>query len=533
MNAVVESISGDRLRELFAVAAAHLEELAPAVNAINVYPVPDGDTGSNMSATLREAVRIAGDLPPGAPVGEVAAAIARGGLYGARGNSGVILSQALRGFAAALAARESLDGPAFAAALTAAADSAYSAVAEPREGTMLTVLRAAAQGAGSTPTPAALADVLSSAVGAAEEAEARTIDQLPQLREAGVTDSGGEGVCVILRGLHAALTGATVPPVANIAAAPANLHSLLEETYGHCTEFLLEQGTTPLDVDAIREWLSSGDNQSVVVVGDAGLARVHVHTLEPESLIAACSRFGDVRRVKVDDIDLQATQFAAGGSGATAKVAVLALSPGQGFDAVFRDLGVHVLRLGEITKPSAGEIAAAAEAIRVPDIVVLPNHENVLLAAQQAVALTSCSLHVVPSVTLPQGVAAAFAFDATAPLDVTTVTLAAAIATVRTVEVTRATASRTAEGIAVREGDWLALLDTRLVTTAVDSVSALIAGLRATAIDEPELITVYRGEGPDTEDASLLDALAESFPGSEVQILAGGQPLYVFIASIE
>jgi uncharacterized protein len=520
---------------MFTAAAGYLESVASAIDAINVYPVPDGDTGSNMSATLREAVRAADQLDPGSPAGDVLAAVARAALYGARGNSGVILSQALRGFAESVAGHAHIDAHGLVRSLESAGQRAYRAVAEPREGTMLTVLRVAAEGAAralSEQPLASLADVLGVAVRAAEAAEAATIDQLPQLREAGVTDSGGEGICAILRALHSSLIGAPLPVAANVPDAVPDLHALAYEGYGHCTEFLIERITDPVDIDVVREWLVADGYQSVVVIGDNDLARVHVHALDPKPVIAGAARYGRIRRVKIDDMDVQAGRFAESGSRATARVALLALSPGEGFDGIFHELGAHVMRL-EIVKPAAGEIARAADALRVPDVILLPDHDNVIWAADQAVDLASCTLHVVPAVTVPQGIAAALTFDEAAPIDKLAATMSDALGTVRTVEVTRAAASRMVEGVSVREGQWIALLDTKMVAGADAALEALISGLEAANAANAELVTVYLGEGQDEHAEEIPEAVSAAFPGPSVEVIDGGQPLYVFIASVE
>jgi uncharacterized protein len=529
------TIDGDRLREMFSAAAGHLESVASAIDAINVYPVPDGDTGSNMSATLREAVRAADQLDPGAQAGDVLAAIARAALYGARGNSGVILSQALRGFAEPSAGHDQISGRGLVSSLESACQRAYRAVAEPREGTMLTVLRVAAEEAARALSEQPLsppADVLAVAVGAAEAAEAATIDQLPQLREAGVTDSGGEGICAIFRALYSSLIGAPLPVAANVPAAAPDLHGIAHEGYGHCTEFLIERIADPVNVDLVRDWLVAQSYQSVVVIGDDDLARVHVHALDPKPVIAGAARYGRVRRVKVDDMDVQAGRFAESGSGATAKVALLALSPGEGFDGIFHGLGAHVMRL-KIVKPAAGEIARAADALGIPDVILLPDHDNVIWAAGQAVDLASCTLHVVPATTVPQGIAAALTFDEADPVDHLTARMADALGTVRTVEVTRAAASRTVEGVSVREGQWIVLLDTKMVAGADAALDALIIGLKVANAANTELVTVYLGEGQREHAEQILKAVSTAFPIPSVEMLDGGQPLYAFIASVE
>lgn len=542
--AVADSLlDGDGLRSAFAAASQHLRESAAAVDAINVYPVPDGDTGSNMSATLRAAVERTAVLEPSATIASVLSELSRGALYGARGNSGVILSQALRGFAAGAGSPERFDAAALASGLEAAARTAYAAMVHPEEGTMLTVLREAGAAArehagtlagGGVAVPCV--GTLARAVACAEEAERETQFQLAALREAGVPDAGGEGVCVILRGLYAAITG-SVPPVAVVAERPllANHGRDDHEAFGFCTEFVVEPAAgTELDVEAIRTAATAGGNRSVLVAGDSAAVHVHVHTLTPDELIAAMAALGQVSRVKVEDMDTQNARFQATGSGSGRKTALVALSRGEGFDAIFESLGAVVTDLGVVVKPPAGEIAAAADALRIPDVIVLANHKNTVLAARQAASLTRCTLHVVPTATLPQGVAAALAFDPDSTATENAEAMQRAAAAVRTVEVTRAAAARTVNGIHVGAGDAIALLDTKLVAARPTLAEALVDGLRLGGAAGAGLITLYTGSDVDGSEApTATAAVRATFPAAEVELVEGGQPLYALIASIE
>lgn len=536
-----ELINGTQLRDAFVAASQHLREMAKGIDAINVYPVPDGDTGSNMAATMREAIDTALLLGAEPAVPALLEAVARGALYGARGNSGVILSQALRGFSAGVGEAGEFDAAAVARGLVEAAAEAYAAVSKPQEGTMLTVLRAAGDAAlemtrtlmdGGAGHPCA--GTLAAAIRAAEEAEARTIEQLRELREAGVPDAGGEGVCAILRGLYAAITG-TAPPPALIPERPiAALPGHEPEGFGFCTEFLIERDSAPIDLEAVRRTVTTGGNRSVVVVGDERFVRVHVHTSEPRSLLESAVPFGRVVRPKIEDMSVQNARWEATGSGAGVRTGLLALSRGKGFDEIFRSLGAAVTDLGDVVKPPAGEIAAAADAMGVPDVIVLPNHRNVVLAARQAAGITRCTLHVVETATLPQGIAAALAFGADEGAAANVTTMSSAFSTVRTVEVTRAAADRTADGVTVASGEAIALLDGGLIAGRESSAAALLAGLETADAGAATLVTIYSGS--EVDDAGLAAAIAtarEAFPGTEVEGIAGGQALYSFIASVE
>jgi DAK2 domain fusion protein YloV len=533
-------LDGARLRDAFAVASAHLRDLAPDIDAINVYPVPDGDTGSNMSATLREAVARTFEVGDEPRLSQVLAALARGALYGARGNSGVILSQALRGFALGVGERTGFDAAALASGLGEAATSAYRAVSQPAEGTMLTVLRIAGETAQASVAalPGSGAGVpcerlLRKVIAAAEAAEAATMEQLPALKEAGVPDAGGEGVCVILRGLLAGVSGGA-PVVRSAVHRPIAMHSEhATDAFGSCTEFVIEPDRKALDLDRMRAVAGAGSNTSVVVVGDETLARVHAHSSDPEKLLAAASALGRLSRVKVEDMDAQNVRFRATGSGAGSRVGVVALSRGAGFDEIFRGLGAAVSDLGEVVKPPAGEIAEAVDALGMADVIVLPNHKNVLLAAQQAAALARSTLHVVPSDSLPQGIAALIAFDPNESAAVNARTMTSAMAGVRTIEVTTAAATRRADGLAVCEGDVIALVDGKLVAAKPVLLDALLPALREAGAGSAGLITLYGGEALPAEELDRIrGAVAQAF-GAEVQAHSGGQPLYQLIASVE
>jgi len=522
---------------LLQAAAALLAEEAAAIDAINVYPVPDGDTGSNMSATFQAAVDRLEATVGGASLGDALDALGRGALYGARGNSGVILSQALRGFADGARDTTRLDGPAFVAGLEAASAAAYRAVSHPAEGTMLTVLRRAAEAArdaAARETGLSLERAVKPALAAAEAAEAATMDQLPALREAGVPDAGGEGICTLLRGFAAALSGG-IPARSMVAAARPLAGSLDHsgEASGFCTEFVIEAEAKPLDLAAIRR-AAEDANRSVVVVGDAAAVRVHVHTDSPEAVTAAAARFGRITRLKVDDMAAQHERMAETGRGATARASVLAISHGEGFAKVFKGLGAAVMDLGTIQKPAAGEIARAAEATGSADVIVLPNHRNVVLAAQQAAGLARCTLHVVPTKTLVEGVAAAVAFDASAGIEANVRAMAESFEATATIEVTVASTDRTADGVRVARGQAIGLVDGRLVAATTAPRDALVAALANAAPPAGALITIYGGDGVGAAELEAARAeIARRFPLAEVEALDGGQPLYTFIASVE
>ena len=533
-------LNGHALVAAFAAATDHLHEQAAAIDAINVYPVPDGDTGSNMAATMREAVAYA-LASPADDAGEALGLIAHGALYGARGNSGVILSQALKGLADGARGAASIDAAVLARALRRAASASYAAVTTPVEGTMLTVTRAAADGAEQAADTLegggegfGCLSTLQAAIRAAEEAEARTPEQLPALKEAGVPDSGGEGICVLLRGLAAFLTGERPAPAATIDRPLVVLTGHVPEQFGFCTEFLIEPQGAELDVAAVRALAEAPGNRSVLVVGDPAALHVHAHTDDADALLAAVARLGRVSRTKVDDMSAQHRRFREGGSGAVVPVAVLAMSPGPGFDQVFTSLGVHTAPMLDIVKPAAGAIAEAADALGARTVVFLPNHKNVVMAALQAVALARCRLIVIQTESLPQGIAAAVVFDPGADPNEIAEAMDEAREEVLAIEITVAPADRTAEGVTVRAGEAIALINGKLILTAATPADALMRALNRVAEGSGGLVTIYGGA--DVDDAALArtgDHARTILGAYTVETVRGGQALYPYIASVE
>lgn len=530
-------LNGEHVRSAFHAAAIHLRDRAAAIDAINVYPVPDGDTGTNMAATLHAAAEaaIAVETPA---VPAVLAALAKGALYGARGNSGVILSQALKGFRAGVGERDSLDAAAIAIGLEYAALSAYAAVGKPVEGTMLTVLRAAASAAtaraATLPTGGVrqpCPSTLEAAVAAAEAAESKTIDQLDMLREAGLPDAGGEGICVMLRGLLAAITGAV--PAVHVLPSRTIAMTAGHDGFGFCTEFVVEATARPIPEATVRKIALADGNTSLVVVGDESAWHVHIHTANPEPLFAAAATLGTVVSPKVEDMTAQNARWLARTGGAE-HVGLLALSRGAGFTAIFQGLGARVMQLGDADKPSAGDIAVQADALHLSDVIVLPNHRDVVMAAHQAASLCRCHLHVVETKSLPEGIAVAMAYlpgtvasDALPGLD-------AARLAVTTVEVTIAAVDRTAEGISVHAGDFIALVDGHLVARASSPARALLAGLANADAMDGCLVTLYTGAGIDPAAAHEVgEAVRSALPNATLETVEGGQGLYPLVASIE
>ena len=539
-----DRLSGDDLRAMFASAAALLERNMESVNALNVFPVPDGDTGTNMFLTLRAVVDGAGPAD-GAPASQVASAMARAALMGARGNSGVILSQLFKGFETGLAGAAECGPQELAAAYASARDLAYRSVAEPVEGTMLTVMSSVADAARGAVDAGAGVDEMGRAVhDAAVDAVARTPTMLKVLRDAGVVDAGGQGLAVILAAARAYVSGETGETVevaapepvgvegATGAVASSFLDSVDEMGYGYCTQLLVEgQG---LDVDEMRG-LMAAMAASPVVVGDDTMLKIHVHAEDPGPVISLAVSRGVVSDVSITNMDEQHADFSRERREDAAAVGMVAVALGDGMEAVFRGLGViGVVAGGDTMNPSVQELKDAAERANAEAVVLLPNNRNVVPAAEQAAESAGKPVYVVPTKSMPQGVAAALAFDADAGAEENAEDMTEAAGDVRTGEVTTAVRSASVDGVDVEAGQLMGLLEHRVVAAGGGLPDVVAAVLREAEVSEGELVTLYAGE-PVAEDdgASVADALAAAFPGVELEVMRGGQPHYHFLLSIE
>lgn len=522
------------LRAAFEVAERWLLANREAVNAINVYPVPDGDTGVNMLSTWRAALR-AGEGVPDQAAGAYLGAIAHGALLGARGNSGVILSQMIQGIANACRGAGTLDGPHFAAALVAAADHAYNAVSQPVEGTMLTVMRDASR-AGAAVAGGSPAEVLRAAVTEAYASVARTPELLPRLRDAGVVDAGGMGIAVLLEGVLHGVTGDPLPEVAAAPASAVDLSAVAHEGHGYCTEFVLSG--LALDRGAIEDALVGAGGESVLVVGDRETLHVHVHLDDPGVGISIGAARGALAAVKVENMQAQHEEWRAGHAATDARLpanGLVAVARGEGIVAAFRDLGAtRVLAGGESGKASTGELIEAARASGQRHAFLLPNDKDVLMAAERAVAEDPAFITLIPTRSIAAGLAAAFAYHPDGdPLDIADAMLEAA-SRVRTVEVSRSIRAATVDGVEVRAGDAIALVDGRLVAALGTLEDALLAGLDDARAANAELVTVYLGADAPGDALASIGALVQGrFQDVEVQVVVGGQPHYPFLAGVE
>jgi hypothetical protein len=536
-HATVAHIDGRALIRAYAGATGALHRQADALNAINIFPVPDGDTGTNMHFTMRAAFEAAKDAE--ASVATVAARAAQGALMGAKGNSGVILSQWLAGLATVDA--ESWDATSLADAFAAGRDGAYRVISAPKEGTILTTMRAAAEAAQRASLREGAEAALAAAVEEAEATAARTPELLPVLKDAGVVDAGAQGFFVLLEGMLHGVRGqraASHPGGfgqidATWLAAMRRVHGQAEAA-GYCTEFVVEGER--LDAASIRDRLSSlGD--SLLVVGGGPLLRVHVHTADPERALEVGRSAGTVIQQKIDDLEFQVgrlterTARQARSAGATALVAVAA---GDGLEALMESLGAIVVRGGQTMNPSAGEIREAVESAGATAAIVLPNNANIALAAKQAVADLPVRSRVVETRSVPQGIAALIAFNPEAGLEENVAAMERALHATGSAEVTHAARATAFQGRAIKAGQPIGIIDGELAV-AEDSVAAAVRACVQRLIDgrDAPFVTLYAGAGESEGTAgSLAEALRTEF-GVDVEVVDGGQPHYPYLIGVD
>jgi DAK2 domain fusion protein YloV len=529
--------SGRDLLEMLEVALAWLEKSAPAIDALNVFPVPDGDTGTNMLLTLRSTLEEASRVPrQGA--GKMAQAMARGALMGARGNSGVIFSQIMRGIAKVLGDKDTFGARDFALALAEASALAYKGISRPVEGTMLTVMKDAAKAGqkavGQNPT---LTGVIAAASAAARDSVARTPSLLPVLAQAGVVDAGGQGLYVILEGTLHHLRGDALPSLAPPVVAP-NISIIVtqpedEEAYGYCTEFLLEGAK--LDPEKIRKKLEK-QGQSLMVVGDEKNIRVHIHTFDPGKVLSSVTRQGVLHAIQIRNMDDQHQAYLEmrQAQAPTLALATVVVVPGEGLLKVFQSLGASaIVPGGKTMNPSTRELLSAIEAVPSDQVVVLPNNPNVILTAKQASSLAKKQVAVVPTTSAPQGIAALLALNYEASLEANVQAMEEACKKVKTVEITNAARSSRYKEVVVKKGKPIAFLDGELVAAA-PSFSALIEKLIPhLGLDGAEVITIYFGADTKREQADEIAGLLRRHFTGEMEVVDGKQPHYNYIISIE
>ncbi len=504
------------------------------VNALNVYPVPDGDTGTNMHLTM-QSVRRELDTCDENDMASVARAISYGALLGARGNSGVILSQLLKGFAETIKGAPEVNADLLIRALNAAQKSGYGAVMKPVEGTILTVARGVAEGArGETP-----AQVLEQALFAGQGMLDKTPDMLAALKQAGVVDSGGQGYLYLLEGMLGQLRGEALPPAPEVSSYAQQQFE--NEEFGYCTEFLMSGATKP--IEDIRELVSPfGD--SLLVVGAEGYVKGHIHTNQPDELLAAVGRYGKMLKTKVEDMSEQHTEIL-GMAGAAARAeeevppsGLVAVANGYGLVKLFRSLGARIVSGGQTANPSVQDIVDAVRSVSAEKVIVLPNNKNVLMAAQKAAELLEGRAVVIATRTLGQGMGAALNFQAGESAEVLAAQMEEAAGNVTTFEITRASRStvittKAGKELQIADGDVIGLQDDELVQAGGSPEDAVMEML-VSGYQGQDIVTIFGGPQKTQAD---LDALSErisaEYPAVEVEAHPGGPDLYDYLLTLE
>ncbi|KJQ58018.1 MULTISPECIES: DAK2 domain-containing protein [Streptococcus] len=554
----MSNITTSLFQEMVQAASTRLNKQAEYVNSLNVFPVPDGDTGTNMGMTIENGAKEVADKSA-STVGEVAAIFAKGLLMGARGNSGVITSQLFRGFSQSVKGKDELDGQALALAFQSGVEVAYKAVMKPVEGTILTVSRGAAIGAKKKAEATNDAvEVMKAALEGAKAALAKTPDMLPVLKEVGVVDSGGQGLVFIYEGFLSALTGEYIASE-DFQATPATMTEMINAehhksvaghvatediTFGYCTEIMvaLKQGPTyvkDFDYDEFRNYLNElGD--SLLVVNDDEIVKVHVHTEDPGLVMQEGLKYGSLVKVKVDNMRNQHEAQLEKEEKATKpaeekEYAIIAVVAGDGLAEIFKAQGVdYIISGGQTMNPSTEDFIKAVDQVNARNIIFLPNNKNIFMAAQSAAEVLEQPTTVIETRTLPQGLTSLLAFDSGKTIEENHERMTAALSDVVSGSITTAVRDTTIDGLEIHENDNLGMVDGKILVSNPDMLTTLKATFAKMLDEDSEIVSIYIGEDGDEELANgLAQDLMEEYEDLEVEIHQGNQPVYPYIFSVE
>ena len=560
LTVAVNTIDAKMLAKMFLAGAKNLESKKEWINELNVFPVPDGDTGTNMTLTIMSAAKdvAAMNANNDLDMKSLAKAISSGSLRGARGNSGVILSQLFRGFTKAIRDYDTIDIPLLAEACEKAVETAYKAVMKPKEGTILTVAKSASlkarelADAGETDLEKYIGDIIERA----DYVLSQTPEMLPVLKQAGVVDSGGQGLMQVLKGAYEAFLGKEIDWTVTETTAPAGApfagsqENVLEESeikFGYCTEFIIMLSKTfnikqEMDFKAYLE--SIGD--SIVVVADDDVVKVHVHTNDPGLAIQKALKYGALSNMKIDNMRLehhekvvkmaQKEQQEAAAPAEKKAAAFIAVSVGEGINAILKDLGVdYIIEGGQTMNPSTEDVLNAIEKVNAETVYVLPNNKNIILAANQAKYMTEDKkIVVIPTKTIAQGITAVINYVPDLSPEENEAAMTEAIETVRTGEVTYAVRDTVIDDHEIHQGDYMGIGDAGILAVG-QAIETVTKDMIDSMMDEDmELISIYYGQETKEEDAAALrDKVAEKYPACDVELQYGGQPIYYYIVSAE
>ncbi|MFJ7888131.1 DAK2 domain-containing protein [Lysinibacillus xylanilyticus] len=549
----MQSLDGIKFAEMVQMGAHHLFQNANYVDSLNVFPVPDGDTGTNMNLSMTSGAKET-EQYASAHIGKTAQALSKGLLMGARGNSGVILSQLFRGFGKSIEKEATIDAKGFAGAFQAGVETAYKAVMKPVEGTILTVAREAAKkGVEVAETETDIIAVMEAFTAEAQASLQRTPELLPVLKEVGVVDSGGQGLLFVYEGFLASLKGEPLP-VKN----EATLDDLINAEhhraqdfmdtadieFGYCTEIMvrLEEGKEPFSEEQFRNELSPlGD--SLLVISDEEIAKVHIHSEQPGAVLAMGQKYGSLIKIKVDNMREQHSAIVGEEHKAPSSVkkaekhpyAIVTIAMGEGVAELLRSIGAsYVLEGGQTMNPSTEDIVKAVQEIGAEKVLILPNNKNIVMAAEQAVELLDIEAAVVPTKTIPQGMAAILSFNPEAAVELNQSTMTEAFANVKTGQVTYAVRDTSIDGVEIHKDDFMALAEGKIVLSTPALKDAAQKVITDLVDEDAEIVTVIYGEDTTKENASeLVEFIEENYPEVEVELFNGKQGLYPYIISVE
>ncbi|WP_400194401.1 DAK2 domain-containing protein [Lysinibacillus telephonicus] len=550
----MKSLDGIKFAEMVQMGAHALSQNASYVDSLNVFPVPDGDTGTNMNLSMTSGAQET-EVNAQQHIGKTAQSLAKGLLMGARGNSGVILSQLFRGFAKSIEKADGIDAKGFANAFQAGVDTAYKAVMKPVEGTILTVAReAAAKAVEVAETETDIIKVMEALVEEGRNSLNRTPDLLPVLKEVGVVDSGGQGLLFVYEGFLASLKGEALPKKND-----ASLNDLINAehhraqdfmstediVFGYCTEIMVrfEKEKEPFDEAKFREELSvMGD--SLLVVSDDEIAKVHIHSETPGAVLSAGQKYGSLIKIKVDNMREQHSAIVNEPANAAQNApkkqekhpyAVVTIAMGEGIADLLRSIGAsYVIEGGQTMNPSTEDIVKAVKEIGAERVLILPNNKNIIMAAEQAVELLDIEAAVVPTKTIPQGMAAILAFNPEASVEGNKTGMTNAFAHVKTGQVTYAVRDTSIDGVEIRKDDYMALAEGKIVLSTPNMQEASKKVVTELVDEDSEIITIIYGEDASEDEANeLASFIEENYPDAEVEVVEGKQTLYPFILSVE
>jgi hypothetical protein len=541
-------LNGLQFKNMIISGANNLENNKNMVNALNIFPVPDGDTGTNMSLTMSSAVKeVMGAKDEN--LNTIADAVANGSLMGARGNSGVILSQIFRGFAKAIKKSESMNALVFANAIMEGSNTAYKAIMKPTEGTILTVIRETGEYAVKIATEDMdLLLFMEEIIKKSNEVLARTPDMLLVLKNAGVVDAGGKGLICIIEGMYHTLRTGTLLELQEISIDEIDTSikemkfehtaSQQEITFGYCTEFFIK--ARDIDGDSYKRKIANmGD--SIVVVGDENMLKVHIHTNNPGKILEWALEHGELSKVKIDNMREQHRELyfkaeeVTTNNDAPKKYGIITVAMGEGIEAIFRDLGADiVIEGGQTMNPSTEDIVKSIKKINAENIVILPNNSNIILAANQAKSLSEKNVIVSPTKSIPQGISAMMALDFDKGVEDNTKRVEKAITNVKTGQVTYAVRNSSYDGVNIEEGNILGIANGKIINVGEDALEVSQNILKEMIDKDSSLVSIYYGADTTEEEARrLIDFVEENYPDCEVDMHYGGQPIYYYILSVE